>query len=82
MSTVMNKGVDIHSKSVTTQVFTVVGVIIDLDISLSKPKGTIYSSPSIRQPSSTVTSNSPVIYNPPSLAYSFLSVNFNLSYKM
>ena len=36
MSTVMNKGVDIHCKAVTTQVFTVVGLIVELGTDIEK----------------------------------------------
>ena len=62
MSTVMNEGVKICCKSVTTQVFTVVGLLVELCTAIAKPKGSLEASPSIRQPSVTITSNSPVIY--------------------
>ena len=60
MSTVMNKGVDIHCEAVTTQVFRV--LLVELGTSIEKSKGSLGAYPSIRQPSVTVTSNSPVVY--------------------
>ena len=48
MSTIMKNGVNIHSKAVTTQVFTVVYLIVELSTTISNPKGSIYESTSIR----------------------------------
>ena len=47
MSTEMNNGVKIHCKAVMTQVFTVVGLIIELGKEFEKPKGSLESPPSI-----------------------------------
>ena len=70
MSTLMNEGVDIRCKLVTTQVFTVVGLLVELGKAIAKPKCSIEAYPSIRQMSVTVTSGSPVIY------YSLFSSSF------
>ena len=37
--TVMNEGVNIHYKSVMTQVFTVLGLVVELGTAISKSKG-------------------------------------------
>ena len=63
MSTVNNKGVEIHCKAVTTQVFTVVGLIVELGLAIVKLKFSIEASTTIRKPCVTVTSNSPDIYS-------------------
>ena len=81
MSTVMKKGVDIRSKAVTTQVFTVVGLLVEPGASISKIKGYLEDYPSIMQPSILVTSNSPVIYSS-IFSYLFLELHFSLTYKM
>ena len=47
MSTVMNEGAEIHCKAVTTQVFTVVGLLIELGTAIVKSKGSLGESPSI-----------------------------------
>ena len=47
MSTVMKKGVNICSKAVTTQVFTVVGLLVEPGASISKIKGYLEDCPSI-----------------------------------
>ena len=39
MSTLMNKGVDIHCKAVMTQVFTVVALLVELGIAIAKSRG-------------------------------------------
>ena len=44
----MNKGVEINCKAVTAQVFTVVGILVELGTSIAKSKGSIDASPSIR----------------------------------
>ena len=44
---VTNKGVEIHCKAVTIQVFTVVGLIFELVTAIGKSKGSLESSPSI-----------------------------------
>ena len=62
MSTVINEGVEIHCKAVINQVFTVVGLIVELGTAIEKSKGSLDAYPSIRKTSVTVTSNSPVIY--------------------
>ena len=41
MSTVMNKGVRIHCKAVTTQVFTVLGLLVELVTYIAKSKSFI-----------------------------------------
>ena len=64
----MNEGVNIHSKSVTAQVFTV--LIVEPVNTIEKSKGSTEESPSIRSPYVTVTYKSPVIY------YYFLSYFF------
>ena len=48
MSTVMNEGVEIHCKAVTTQVFTVVGLLVELGTAVAKSKGSLEASPPIR----------------------------------
>ena len=63
MSTVINEGVNMSRKAVTTQTFIAVGLIFEVSKTISKPKGYIEASNSIRKPSVTVTSNSPVIYS-------------------
>ena len=62
MSTVMNEVVEIHYKAFMTQVFVLVGLIVELGTAIEKSKGYIDAYPSIRKTSVTVTSNSPVIY--------------------
>ena len=47
MSMVMNEGVEIHFKAVMIQVFTVVGLIVELGTAIEKPKGYIKAYPSI-----------------------------------
>ena len=47
MSTVMNEGVNICFKSVTTQVFTVVGLLVEIVTNIEKPNGCTEASPSI-----------------------------------
>ena len=60
-------------KTVTENLFTVVGTLVETSItSIEKPKGYIEAYISIRKPTITVTSNIPVI--PPSLSPYFLSV--------
>ena len=61
MSTVTNKGVNSPCKAVTTQVFTLVGLLVELVTAIEKIKGSIEASPFIIEPPVTVTSNSPVI---------------------
>ena len=48
MSTVMNEGVEIRCKAVMTQVFTVVGLLVELGTAIAKPMGYLKASPSIR----------------------------------
>ena len=45
MSTVMNEGVKIVCKSVMTQVFTVVGLLVELGTYIAKSKGSLESYP-------------------------------------
>ena len=45
---VMNQGVKIHCKSVTTQVFSVLVLLVELAAAIEKPKGFIEASLSIR----------------------------------
>ena len=45
MSTMMNEGVAIPFKSVTKQVFTVVGLLVELVISIAKYKGYLEAYP-------------------------------------
>ena len=59
---VMNNGVNIHCKAVTAQVFTIVGFLVEIGISIEKSKGNHEESLSIRKTSVTLTFNSPVIY--------------------
>ena len=73
MSTLMNEGVEIHCKSVTAQVFTVVGLIVEIGTAIAKSRGFLEANHSIRLSSVTVTSTSPVIY------YSLFSSFFLLS---
>ena len=47
MSTVMNKGVEIRCKAVTTHVFTVVGLLVELGTPVAKSKGYLRAYPSI-----------------------------------
>ena len=58
---VMNEGVNIHCKEVTTQVFP--NLLVELVADITKSKGSIYASPFLRQTLVTVTSNCPVIYS-------------------
>ena len=60
---VINEGVEIYCKSVTNQVFTVVGLFVEIGTAIAKLKGSIKSSPYIKKPSVTATSNSPVKYS-------------------
>ena len=60
MTMVMNKGVKTRWKVVTTQVFTTVGLFVEISTSIEKSKSSIEVPPSLRQPSVIVTSNSPV----------------------
>ena len=69
ISRVMNVGVMILCKSVTANLLTVVGLLVDLSTSIVKPKVSLESYLSIRQPIITLTSSNNVIY--PSLS-SFL----------
>ena len=78
MSMVMNEGVNIHCKEVTTQVFP--NLLVELVADITKSKGSIYASPSLRQTLVTVTSNCPVIYS--SILSSFPAVHFSLTCKM
>ena len=41
MPTVMNEGVRICCKTVTTKVITLVGLLVELGTALSKPKGSL-----------------------------------------
>ena len=59
----MNEGVEIHCTAVTTQVFTLIGLLVELGKAIAKSKGSLEAYPSIRQTSITVTSNSPIIYS-------------------
>ena len=52
----------ISKQSVMTNFFTLLGLQVELIISIVKPKGSIEGSTSMRKYSITVTSNSPVIY--------------------
>ena len=63
---VMKEGVKVHYKSVTVNVFTVVGPLVGtISTDISNTKGYLDVSIYISQPPITLTSNSPVI--PPSL---------------
>ena len=57
MSTVMNEGFYICCKEVTSQVFTVVFLLVELSMDIVKPKGSIDASTYIKKPSVIVTSN-------------------------
>ena len=48
MSTVINKRVKIHCKAVTTQVFTLVGLLVELGTAIEKSKGSLEAYSSIR----------------------------------
>ena len=76
ISTVMNDEVKTHCRSVTDNIFTVVVLLLEISTSIAKPKVYLEAYPAIRQPSVTVTSNSPVIYS--SL---FRSLFFNIMMK-
>ena len=81
MSTVMNKGVDIRYKALTTQVFTVSGLLVEPSADIEKQKGYLEASSYIMQPYITFTKHSPVIYY--SLFISFFSeLQFILTYNM
>ena len=43
----MNEEFGVHCKEVTTQLFTVVVIIVELGKSITKPKGCLEASPSI-----------------------------------
>ena len=47
MSTVMNEGVKTSFTAVTSQEFTVVGIIVEPSTAIAKPKGSLDVSPSI-----------------------------------
>ena len=47
MSTVMKQGAEINYKSFTTQVFMVVGLLVEFGSAISKSKGYLEESPSI-----------------------------------
>ena len=47
MSTVMNEVVEIHYKAFMTQVFVLVGLIVELGTAIVKPKCYLDASPSI-----------------------------------
>ena len=70
---VMNEVVKVYCKAVTTQVFTVVSLLVELGTSIAKSKDYIDAYPSIRQPSVTVPSNSPVVYPPLFASLRFIS---------
>ena len=61
MSTVVNERVKMHFKAATVNIFTVVRLLVEPSIDITKPKVYLEASPSIRQPSIIVTSNRPVI---------------------
>ena len=48
MSIVTNKGVKINCKAVTTQVFSLLGLIVELGTSIERSKGSIEEYTSIR----------------------------------
>ena len=56
MSTVMNEEVRICCKSVTAQVFTLVGLLVELSIVIKKSNGSLEASPYIRYTYVMVTS--------------------------
>ena len=74
MSTVMNEGFDIFCKEVTSQVFTVVCLLVDLGRYLTRSKVSKFASPSIRLSSVTITSNVPVISSFPFRSLFFSSI--------
>ena len=59
----MNEVFNISCKAFMTQVFSVLGIIVELSISILKPKGYLESYTSIIRPSVIGTYNSPVIYS-------------------
>ena len=69
MSRETNEGVMMLFKTITTNLPTIVHLLVEFVTSLDKPKASLEASISIRQPTWTVTSSKPVIY--PSL-FSFL----------
>ena len=48
MSMAMNEGVKVHYKAVTSNVLTVVVLLVETSTDIAKPKGYIEASPSIR----------------------------------
>ena len=61
MSNVMNEGSKTHCKAVTTNCFTLVGLLVRLSTSIEKPKGSIVAYPSIRWNPVTLTSTNTVV---------------------
>ena len=58
----MNEEVKINCKEITTKMFKVLGLLVELGTAIEKPKVYLDASPSIRKPSNSVPYNSPVIY--------------------
>ena len=69
MSTMTNKGVKTCCKAITTNLFTVLGLLVWPNTSIAEPKGSIEEYITIRKTSIKVTYISPVI--PPYLHSSF-----------
>ena len=58
----MNEGVDIRCKTFTTQVFTVLGLLVEFGTVIEKSQGYLTASTYISKPYVKVTSNRTVIY--------------------
>ena len=71
MSTVMNEGVRMRYKVVTANLLKVVGLLVEPSTVISKPVSSLKAYISIRQPTISVTSSSPIIS--PSLSRSLFS---------
>ena len=74
MSRVTNMGVMMSCKAVTTNLFTVVGLLVETITAIVKPKGSLEASNYIRKPNIIVTYNIPVISTPLSILFFFISM--------
>ena len=74
MSTLMNEGVNMNCKTVTTNFFTVVVLLVELSTDITKPRVYLDEYYSIYQPSIIVTSNSTDISSYLFIYYFFISI--------
>ena len=74
MSRETNEGVMMHCKSITANLLTIVGLLVENITSLAKPKASLEASLSIRKPPLTLTYSKPVISPSLSSLISFRSI--------